>query len=221
MILSTMILNFNIRLVYLVDYFEENTERFGFTELEMELFASLWEEWKQTYRDYTNPLTHSDRFAQDINDLHDRFYKLVSSMKIRVANSGVELTAVDRAFLEINTNKKVRGKVPVTDYAPSLVLLENGNLVMRFFAMDPKHMGTKRKPGGAAYVGILLAYTEQGAPPPAPEDYKKLNAEKKTIFEVIVPADKAELVRYVKVYYISPTREEGKVSLPVIVNVLK
>lgn len=218
MIFSTEILNFHVRFTYLVEYFNENRERFGYKDEEMELLNGLWDEWGRVFRKYTHPSSYGDLSTQAMNDLYPQCYKLVTSLKIRAANSMMNLTSEDWGFLELNTNTKKRGRIPVTDYAPNLVCVEITKACCKFFAMDPKHLGTKRKPEGAANIGILLAYVTRGGEQPNEKEYKKANPEKKTIFEVLTPADKAGMDMYIKVYYISPTGEEGKLSEPVMVK---
>ncbi len=221
MVLSTEILNFHVRFIYLVEYFNENQERFSYKDEEIEMLNGLWDEWTRDFRKYTHPLTFGDINTGAINDLYEKCYKLVTSFKIRAVKSiGVEITSEDKCYLEVNTNTKTRGKIPVTDYAPNLVCLEIRKSLCKFFAMDPKHLGTKRKPEGADKVGILIAYKLKDEPEPKAEEYKKINPEKKSIFEVLIPADKSGMVMYIKVYFISPTGEEGKPSAPLMVKLL-
>ena len=218
MILSTEILNFNVRFENSVEYFIANRERFGYTDLQMETLDRLWQEWKIVFKKYTHPRTHGGLSTDAINMCYDLSYPLLTSMKQKAKSPLIKLSALDNAFLELNTNTKTVGKTPVTDYAPNLACLENNKASCKFFAMDPKHLGTKRKPQGADKIGIMVAYTVVGASEPDKEAYKKIKPSKKSIFELLITPDKAGMVLHIKVYYISPTGEDGKPSASVMVK---
>ena len=126
--------------------------------------------------------------------------------------------AEDDGYLELNTNTKSVSRIAVTDYAPLLLLVEVTALYCKFFAMDPKNLGTKQKPKGAANIGIMIAYTPKDVPAPTLKEYKKINAQKKSIFEVTIPDDNKEMTLNIIVYYVSPTGEEGKHSVPLVVR---
>ena len=131
----------------------------------------------------------------------------------------VVLVGNDIEFLQINNNTKTVGKIPVTDFAPSLACILQEHLMARFFAMDPEHLYKTKKPPGAGSIGVKIAFTEQGAPPPKPEDYKGLLPEKKSVFDIIYPADKVKHIMYVIGYYISPTGEAcKKESTPIMIT---
>lgn len=149
MILSTKILNFNARFADLVEYFTDNRVRFGYTSGQMEMLNQLFEEWKKAYKKYIHPLSFSDLNTQVINDCYEKCYPLITSMKGRAVSPLIKLNSNDKAYLDVNTNTKTIGRTPVTAYAPNLVCVENSLLLCKFFAMDPKHLGTKRKPAGA------------------------------------------------------------------------
>jgi hypothetical protein len=219
MLLSTEILNFNARFTHLTEYFPANRERFGFTDIQMKLLAKYWEEWKVAYLKYTHPLYNGGLVVtRTINELYDKCYALVAMLKKRTVSPTEKLDEKDDAYLELNSNTKSVGKTPVTDYAPSLVCVEITPAFCKFFAMDPKHLSTKKKPAGANFIGIMVAYTLPDEPEPDDKDFKKLPPEKKTIFDVIIKDDKAKMWQYIKVYYISPTGEEGTPSKVMLVK---
>jgi len=213
MLLSTEILNFNARFLHLVEYFPANRERFGYTNIQMELLVKYWEEWKEAYRKYTHPLYNGGVIVtKTMNELYDKCYELVNMLKKRSVSTTIKNDEKDEAYLELNTNTKSVGKTPVTDYAPSLVCVEITPTYCKFFAMDPKHLSTKKKPPGANFIGIKTAYTAIDAAEPTDSEYKKLPPSKKSIFDIILSEGNNDKDLYIKVFYISPTGEEGKVT---------
>ncbi len=191
MILSTELLNFDARFEGLVAYFTENVKRFGYTELQMKALDKHWGEWKVAFKRYCHPVTHNDTSTVGINDCYELCYKIVMALKLKAFHSILTLTSEDKAFLELNSNTKTVGKIPVTDYAPNLVCLENAKSFCKFFAFDPKYLGTKRKPAGADSIRIMVAYTLVDEIEPDKEAYNKINPSRKSIFEIPIATGKA------------------------------
>ena len=217
MILSAKILEFNVRFQILVPYVHTNQTRLNIPDTILDLMDKHWANWQAGYNNYINPLTQS---VSDISDIYDVVFDFLSKLRIRIkGDSLVALVGNDIEFLQINNNTKSVGKIPVTDFAPSLACILQEHLMARFFAMDPEHLNKKKKPQGAGSIGVKIAFAEQGALPPKPEDYKGLLPEKKSIFDIIYSIDKVKYIMYVIVYYISPTGEASKKeSMPIMIT---
>jgi hypothetical protein len=219
--LSSKILEFNARFQFKRLFILENFERYGITVLEIELLNKLWKEWCKKYLKYINPSSHRKSSIDDIAECFERCYAIISSINIKVKNCYLlKLTSLEKIIFQINRNTKELGKVPVTGYAPCLALLEESENLLKFYAINPKGLNSKKKPAGADKIGIMAAYTLPNELEPDNKDFKKLNAAKKSIFDVIITPDKAGMWLYIKVYYISPTGEEGKASKPMLVKLM-
>jgi hypothetical protein len=72
----------------------------------MDKLDKLWEEWKAAFKKYSNQGTFSDLNTETMNDVYDRCYKLVTSLKQRSISPLIKLDSLDNAFLETNTNTK-------------------------------------------------------------------------------------------------------------------
>ncbi len=215
MILSAKYLEFHIRFMILVPYVSDNAERLNLPESFIELLDEHWEDWEEEFNKYISPLT---QHLSDIAPQYSTCFEFLAGLRTRLkSDTAIKLNAADKQFLQINDNTKSVGKIPVTDFAPSLACIFQTQQMVRFFAFDQKHPHKKKKPEGAGSVGILTAYINQGDPAPKPDDYRMQLPEKKSIFELSYPAEKSKMVLYIKVYYISPTGEAGKESKPLTV----
>ncbi len=216
MILSAKYLEFHIRFMILVPYVHDNAERLHLPESFIELLDEHWDNWEEEFNGYISPIT---QHLSDISNEYTTCFEFLAGLRTRLkGDTTLQLNAADKAYLEINDKTKSVGKIPVTDFSPSLACIFQTHLMIRFFAFDPKHPHKKKKPEGAGFIGIMIAYTNQGEPTPAQDDYRTLLPEKKSIFEISYPADKAKMILYIKVYYISPTGEAGKASRAIMVE---
>ena len=216
MILSAKILEFNVRVQLLVPYVHDNQARLKIPDSIVALMDEHWVNWQKGYNRYINLLTQQ---TSDISIIYDVVFDFLAKLRIRIKGDlQVKINGNDIAFLQINNNTKTVGKIPVTDFAPSLACISQGHLTAKIFAMDPEHPNKKKKPKGAGSIGLKIAYAEQGALPPKLEDYRVMLPEKKSIFDIIYPADKVKYIMYVIAYYISPTGEVSKKeSIPVMI----
>ena len=217
--LSAKILEFNARFQFAKPFLLENKERYGLTDLLIELLEKLWKDWKKKYLKYIDPSTHKAATVKDIGECFDLCFAFMSSMNVRIKNNTtLTLSSFEIMIFQLNQNTKIVGNVPVTGYSPCLALLEENESMLKFYAINPKGLNSKKKPPGAKNIGIMVAYTLPNEPEPTEKNYKKLTAQKKTIFDVNITTDKANMWLYIKVYYISPTGEEGKPSVAMLVK---
>ncbi len=216
MVLSAKYLEFHIRFMILVPYVTENAERLKLPEEFIELLDDYWENWGEEFNGYISPLT---QYLSDISTQYATCFEFLAGLRTRLkSDTRIKLNTGDKEFLQINDNTKSVGKIPVTGFAPSLACIFQTIRMVRFFAFDPTHPHKKKKPEGAGFIGIMIAYINQGEPAPKPDDYRRQLPEKKSIFEIAYSADKAKMILYIKVYYVSPTGEAGKESKPVMVE---
>jgi len=219
--LSSKILEFNARFQFAKPFLLENIDRYSLNDLMVEHLNKLWNEWKLKYLKYINPRTNKKATIDDITECHLRCHAFMAFMNLRIKNdSSLKLSAVEKIIFQINRNTKDLGKVAVTGYPPCLALLEESESFLKFYAINPKGLNSKKKPAGADKIGIMVAYTLPNELEPENKDFKKLNASKKSIFDVNITPDKAKMWLYIKVYYISPTGEEGKASKAMLVKLM-
>jgi hypothetical protein len=195
--------------------------RYGLNELMVELLEKLWKDWKKKYLKYINPRTHKGSTIKDMGDCFDLCFAFMSSINVRIKNNTtLILSPFEIMIFQLNQSTKSIGNVPVTGYPPCLALLEESESFLKFYAINPKGLNSKKKPAGADKIGIMVAYTLPNELEPENKDFKKLNASKKSIFDVNITPDKAKMWLYIKVYYISPTGEEGKASKAMLVKLM-
>lgn len=216
MVLSAKLLEFNVRFFIFKKYVNLHKLRLKITDELLEKMDLLWEKWLIDYDDYISPGTHK---ISDIDNSYDSCFEFLANLRKRFkSDKTIVFKGSDAEHLELNMNTKSTGKTPVTGFAPSVACIFQSERLIKLFAFDPKHPNKKKKPIGAYSFSIQVAYINEGDEPPADKDYKRLPNEKKSIFEIIIAAEKSKKLMYVKVCYVSPTGEEGKLSQPIIIK---
>lgn len=216
MILSAKYLEFHIRFMILVPYLIEEAERLKLPYKFIELLEELWEKWEEEFNKYISP---REQIRSNISREYDKCFEFLAGLRTRLkSDTTLKLDGNDKEYIQINLNTKSIGKIPVTNFAPVLACILQTERMVKFFAFDPKHPHKKKKPHGAAFIGIKIAFVKQGGEAPASDDYKTQLQEKKSIFELSYPAHKLKMILYIIVYYISPTGEAGRESKPIMVE---
>ena len=223
MILSIKIMLYNFFLRIFVPYCQDpiNVTRFGISP---DQAASLQDESKTFFFNfdlYVDPNSYSTPVVNDTNTSYLACFQVSESIKNQIkSNTTIKLSGVERWILDIPVPVPHRSHVKVPDIEPAVVCVLKASLLMKFIAFNPTNPFKKGKPTDVSSIGIKIAYTDAGAPPPNLKDYITQIPEKNIEFEMLFTSDQVGKTLYIICYYLNNRNEAGKDGLPYSVTII-
>ena len=101
--------------------------------------------------------------------------------------------------------------------SPALACIFQSPLMLTFIAINPLLPFKKAKPFN---IGLKMAITDAGAPPPKPEAYIRQENETTTEFEMLFTSDQVGKTCYLIGFYIDAKGVAGKDGIPCVVTIV-
>ena len=197
-----------------------NVIRFSLSAATVTALNSFLADWNTKFAAYVSPITNGRNTVDAINASYQAGFTLTQSIRAIIKNLvSIALTSEERSILNIKRPVSP-SSTGIPKDAPSLTSISITALVIKLLALNPSNPFKKGKPSGISLIGVKMAITNAGAPPPSLSDYVRQEDESITDFDMLFTSLQVGKTAYIIAFYINTRNQAGPDSLPYIITII-
>ncbi len=195
--------------------------RYGWTPLQVSTGTDFMDLWNKHMDAYVGPLSNGHASVDAINADYLTGFTMTQGFRSQISgNSTITLTSDELLICNLKKASTGGSTTGIPKTSPALACYATSSLVLNFAAMNPAHLFKRAKGDGNDAIGLKMAITDAGAPPPKPEAYIRQEDETNTEFEMLFTSDQVGKTVYLIGFYINAKGVAGKDGLPCVVTIV-
>jgi len=198
-----------------------NIARYGLSASQVLALTNFLIEWNSKFAAYVDPLTNGHVTVDAINAAYQEGFTLTQSVRSTIKNDiTITLTSQERAICNLRRADTTLTRSGIPKISPCITCILQSSMNMTFAGINPENPFKRAKPPGVHSIGLKIAVTNAGDPPPRPDAYVRQEDENNSIFEMLFTASQVGKTLYIIGFYINSRNEAGPDSIPYIVTII-